>query len=82
MAAIIYWVREDDTELGQTKLAGNNPVNRMAIPMMLLCLIDQLEIMDPSLSTKYRELTDWCIPQLTAHIQVIVPLIGDSLKSL
>ena len=30
---IMYWVREDDTEIGAQKLSGILPTNTLAVPM-------------------------------------------------
>ncbi|XP_064605325.1 N-acylglucosamine 2-epimerase-like isoform X2 [Liolophura sinensis] len=69
MDKILYWVRVDDTELGRPKLAGMESVNKMAIPMVILCLIDQLVTMEPGLLDKYRSDMKWCISQVLSHVQ-------------
>ena len=72
MDRIVYWVTEDWTEvrLGQPALEGQEPTCSMAVPMMMLCLIDQMETMDPALSTKYQTLAKWSLDQALLHIQV------------
>jgi len=72
MDRITYWIKEDNSvvRLGLPPLTGTaTDTNSLAVPMMLLCLIDQLERMDPTLS--YDELADWCLAQTLAHIQVL-----------
>lgn len=71
MDRIIYWVKEDSTvvRLGLPPLPGSpTNVNSLAVPMMLLCLVDQLELMDPTV--KYDDLAEWCLKQILAHVQV------------
>ena len=72
MSEIVYYVREDDTNLGRPHLDGAQPTNQMAVPMMILCLILELTKMDVSMATEYEELTVWAIEQTRAHIQVSV----------
>lgn len=70
---IVYWVTEDSTaiRLGLPPLSGApTRVNSLAVPMMLLCLIDQLETMDSTLAVKYTELAEWCLKRTLAHVQV------------
>nr|KAG5711456.1 hypothetical protein BaRGS_025883 [Batillaria attramentaria] len=69
MARILYWVREDDTDLGREKLAGNSPCSTLAVPMMLLCLIGQMTTMDPILAGQYADTERWCLSEVTKHVQ-------------
>ncbi|XP_070558541.1 N-acylglucosamine 2-epimerase-like [Ptychodera flava] len=66
---IQYWVQTDDTELGRPKLSGMTPVNGLAIPMMLLVLVDELSHDDISLAAEFRELQEWTVEQALQHIQ-------------
>lgn len=70
MDQLVHWVRVDSSGLGRPQLAGDQPVNSMAVPMMLLCLVDQLTEGRAELEEKYRELGDWCVSQILHHIQV------------
>ena len=67
---IIYCAQQDDSELTGPKLPGLEPTKRLAIPMMLLCVIDQMESMDPSLSPTCAATADWCVEQILHHVQV------------
>ena len=80
MEKIIYWVRDDWSEvrLGQPALEGQVPSCSLAVPMMMLCLIDQMETMDPSLSTKYQDIAKWSLDQALMHIQVVVTVGVDN----
>lgn len=71
MDKIVYWVRKDSTDirLGLPALSGNKPVNTLAVPMMLLCLINQMELMDAALEEKYSDDAEWSLNQARAHIQ-------------
>lgn len=69
---IIYWVKEDWTEvrLGLPPLPGAAAVNTLAIPMMLLCVLDQMETMDSTMTQKYADIATWSLKQVLAHKQV------------
>ncbi|XP_068181846.1 N-acylglucosamine 2-epimerase isoform X2 [Antennarius striatus] len=70
MEQLIYWVREDSSGLGRPQLPGDVPTNSMAIPMMLLCLVQQLtEGREHEVIQMYRELGTWCVQQILQHIQ-------------
>ena len=69
MEQLIHWVRVDPSGLGRPQLPGDAPTSSMAVPMMLLCLVQQLtEGREPV--QKYRELGSWCVRQILQHIQV------------
>lgn len=70
MDQLVHWVRVDSSGLGRPQLPGDRPVNSMAVPMMLLCLVDQLTEGRAELAEKYRELGDWCVSQILQHVQV------------
>ncbi|XP_041037407.1 N-acylglucosamine 2-epimerase [Carcharodon carcharias] len=69
MEQIVRWVREDPASLGRPALSGAEKTNSMAIPMMLLCLVDQLEEDDPEMCQKYQELGTWSVQQILQHLQ-------------
>lgn len=70
MDHVIHWVREDPSELGRTQLPGEEAIDSMAVPMMLLCLVQQLtEERDHDLVEKYSETGNWCVKQILQHIQ-------------
>ncbi|XP_069383384.1 N-acylglucosamine 2-epimerase isoform X1 [Paralichthys olivaceus] len=70
MEQLIHWVRVDSSGLGRPQLPGDVPTNSMAIPMMLLCLVQQLtEGRGQEVVQKYRELGGWCVQQILQHIQ-------------
>lgn len=71
MEQLIYWVQEDSSGLGRPQLAGDAPTNNMAVPMMLLCLVQQLsQGQGPDVAEKYRKLGTWCVQQILQHVQV------------
>lgn len=71
MEQVIYWVQIDPTGLGRPQLPGDIPINSMSVPMMLLCLVQQLtEGRGQEVAQKYRELGSWCVQQILQHIQV------------
>lgn len=70
MDLLAHWVRVDSSGLGRPQLPGDRTVNSMAVPMMLLCLVDQLTEGRAELAKKYKELGDWCVSQILQHVQV------------
>ncbi|XP_069895586.1 N-acylglucosamine 2-epimerase isoform X1 [Dipodomys merriami] len=69
MDEIVYWVREDPSGLGQPQLSGAPAAEPMAVPMMLLHLVQQLSEDDAELAGKYGELEDWCAHRILQHVQ-------------
>ncbi|XP_033029891.1 N-acylglucosamine 2-epimerase [Lacerta agilis] len=69
MEAIVHWVREDPSELGRPLLAGAIPHDSMAVPMMLLNLVDQLSEGDADAASQFSELGDWSAQRILMHVQ-------------
>ncbi|XP_030640813.1 N-acylglucosamine 2-epimerase [Chanos chanos] len=69
MDQLVHWVRVDPSGLGRPQLPGDSPVNSMAVPMMLLCLVDQLIEGRSEMMEKYSEVGDWCVKQILQHVQ-------------
>ncbi|XP_026909110.1 N-acylglucosamine 2-epimerase [Acinonyx jubatus] len=69
MEQIVYWVREDPSGLGRPRLPGAPASESMAVPMMLLNLVDQLGEADEELAGNYAELGDWCAQRILQHVQ-------------
>ncbi|KAL1766020.1 host cell factor 1 isoform X3 [Sigmodon hispidus] len=69
MDQIVHWVREDPAGLGRPQLSGTLATEPMAVPMMLLSLVDQLGEEDEALTNKYAELGDWCAHRILQHVQ-------------
>lgn len=76
MDQIIHWVREDSSGLGRPRLPGTPAAESMAVPMMLLNLVEQLGEADEELAGKYAELGDWCAQRILQHVQVCVCVRG------
>lgn len=71
MDQLVHWVRVDPSGLGKPQLSGDTPVCSMAVPMMLLCLVQQLtEARSGEEVDKYREVGGWCVKQILQHLQV------------
>lgn len=70
MDQLIFWVQTDSSGLGRPQLPGDPPVNSMAVPMMLLCLVDQLTEGRTDVAEKYKDLSGWCVERILQHIQV------------
>ncbi|XP_066212726.1 N-acylglucosamine 2-epimerase isoform X3 [Saccopteryx leptura] len=69
MDQIIHWVRKDPAGLGRPCLPGTPASESMAVPMMLLNLVDQLGEADEELAANYAELGDWCAQRILQHVQ-------------
>ncbi|XP_047703382.1 N-acylglucosamine 2-epimerase isoform X3 [Prionailurus viverrinus] len=69
MEQIVYWVREDPSGLGRPRLPGAPASESMAVPMMLLNLVDQLGEADEELAENYAELGDCCAQRILQHVQ-------------
>ncbi|KAL0186596.1 hypothetical protein M9458_018266, partial [Cirrhinus mrigala] len=69
MDRLIFWVQTDSSELGRPQLPGDPPINSMAVPMMLLCLVDQLTEGRTDVAEKYKDLSTWCVEWILKHIQ-------------
>ncbi|XP_010873907.1 N-acylglucosamine 2-epimerase [Esox lucius] len=70
MDQLVHWVRVDSSGLGRPQLPGDTPVCSMAVPMMLLCLVQQLtEGRSGEQVDKYQEVGSWCVKQILQHLQ-------------
>ncbi|XP_006900041.1 PREDICTED: N-acylglucosamine 2-epimerase [Elephantulus edwardii] len=69
MEQLVYWVRVDPSGLGRPRLLGDPGAEPMAIPMMLLCLVEQLGEGDTELTARYAQLGDWCAARILQHVQ-------------
>uniref|UniRef100_A0A3P8NB90 N-acylglucosamine 2-epimerase n=1 Tax=Astatotilapia calliptera TaxID=8154 RepID=A0A3P8NB90_ASTCA len=70
MEQLIYWVQVDPSGLGRPQLPGEVPINSLSVPMMLMCLVQQLtEGRGQEVAQKYKELGNWCVEQILQHIQ-------------
>ncbi|XP_065829737.1 N-acylglucosamine 2-epimerase-like isoform X2 [Oscarella lobularis] len=66
---IRYWAREDDSELGRPHLAGNPRANELAIPMMFLCVLQEMCLEDENLLKKHKDDMKWCTQHILSHLQ-------------
>uniref|UniRef100_A0A8C6TFV4 N-acylglucosamine 2-epimerase n=1 Tax=Neogobius melanostomus TaxID=47308 RepID=A0A8C6TFV4_9GOBI len=70
MAQLVHWVQVDPSGLGRPPLPGDTPTSSMAVPMMLLCLVQQLsEARGPQEALKYQSVGQWCVQQILRHVQ-------------
>ncbi|XP_033825504.1 N-acylglucosamine 2-epimerase [Periophthalmus magnuspinnatus] len=70
MEKVVHWVQEDPSGLGRPQLPGDTPSSSMAVPMMLLCLVQQLsEGRGPPTALKYQRVGQWCVQQILMHLQ-------------
>ncbi|XP_071383547.1 N-acylglucosamine 2-epimerase [Centroberyx affinis] len=70
MEQLVVWVRVDPSGLGRPPMPGDPPADAMAVPMMLLCLAQQLsEGRGREAERKYEELGAWCVQRILQHLQ-------------
>ncbi|XP_061648583.1 N-acylglucosamine 2-epimerase isoform X1 [Phyllopteryx taeniolatus] len=70
MVQLIFWVQVDPTGLGRPSLPGDTPTNSMAVPMMLMCLVQQLtDGRGQGAVLKYKKLSSWCVQKILEHVQ-------------
>ncbi|KAM9751766.1 N-acylglucosamine 2-epimerase [Menidia menidia] len=67
LAQLVLWVKEDPAGLGRPPLAGDVAVSNMAVPMMLLGLVQQLS---EGRDQKHQALAAWCVTQILLHVQL------------
>ena len=79
MDKIVGWIQAHGEGLGRPKLPGDKPVSSLAIPMMTLCIIDQMKTMDSSLCYDY--LTQWALQDALKHVQVTRNTLSGSIIS-
>lgn len=60
----------DDTDLGRPKLSGSPPVNAMNIPMMVICVLNDVCQDDKDLTSQYEEEMEWAVNEILKHVQV------------
>ncbi|XP_078731160.1 N-acylglucosamine 2-epimerase [Lampetra fluviatilis] len=75
MSQIVRWVREDPSGLGRPQLSGATPDSSLAVPMMLLCLLEQMEEASEEGEGAAggddgnAELGRWCVDRILKHLQ-------------
>ena len=60
----------DDTGLGRPQLSGSPPVNAMNIPMMVICVLNDVCQDDEDLASQYEEEMEWAVNEMLNHLQV------------
>lgn len=79
LSLVTHWARVDDAELGRPKLSGQEAANPLAVPMMLLYVIDEVCRDDEELRQTYCEDEEWAVQQILKHLQVSKTLTQMSL---
>ena len=76
-ASVIDYARHPEL-LGKPSFAGDTPTSSLAVPMILLNLID--EVADPG-ETTYDGLSRWCVERVKMHIRpelsLVLETVGD-----
>ncbi|XP_059805672.1 N-acylglucosamine 2-epimerase-like [Hypanus sabinus] len=69
MDQVCHWVRVDPAGLGRPHLPGAPDTSSLAVPMMLLCLVQQLEEGVSEREQRYREVGDWSVRKILQHLK-------------
>eukprot|EP00118_Oscarella_pearsei_P000143 m.4305 g.4305 ORF g.4305 m.4305 type:complete len:405 (+) comp10519_c0_seq1:37-1251(+) len=69
LAKFRYWAREDDSELGRLHLAGEPKCNGLGVPMMFLCVLQEICLDDKKQLEKHRDDFQWCVQQILPHVK-------------
>lgn len=72
LSLVTHWARIDDTQLGRPKLSGQEEVNPLAVPMMVLYVIDEVCRDEERLQNIYSEDEEWAVQQILKHLQVLM----------
>jgi N-acylglucosamine 2-epimerase len=69
LSRMLYWARVDDSEIGRPPLPGNQPINSLVTPMIILNVIHEICGNDKTMAAKYEEPTQWAVEQTLTHVQ-------------
>lgn len=72
LSLVTHWARIDDTQLGRPKLSGQEELNPLAVPMMVLYVIDEVCRDEERLQNIYSEDEEWAVQQILKHLQVLM----------
>ena len=72
LSLVTHWARIDDTQLGRPKLSGQEEANPLAVPMMVLYVIDEVCRDEERLQNIYSEDEEWAVQQILKHLQVLM----------
>lgn len=74
MQNIKHWCMVDDTSLGRDVLSGCNPISTLAVPLMALCICEQMQtcgIEWEHMSIDSQKLEDWAVANILLHNKAI-----------
>ncbi|KAL6038697.1 hypothetical protein STEG23_033132, partial [Scotinomys teguina] len=69
MDQIVYWLRVDSSEVGETLFIKYRKTEVLYMPTLLLRLVDQFQEGDEAMAKKYAEVEDWCVQRILMHLQ-------------
>ena len=70
LTSVLHWIHVDDAALGRPQLSGSPPVNAMNIPMMVICVLNEVCEGDEGLTSQYEEEVKWAVDEILKHVQV------------
>ncbi|XP_028399316.1 N-acylglucosamine 2-epimerase-like [Dendronephthya gigantea] len=68
LSSVLHWIHVDDTSLGRPKLTGSPPVNKMSIPMMVICVLNEV-CDDKEMASQYEGELQWAVNEILKHVQ-------------
>ena len=66
---MLHWIHVDETGLGRPRFAGSPPVNKMSIPMMVICVLNEI-CEDKDMASQYEGELRWAVNEILNHVQV------------
>ena len=72
MKRLVHWAMVDSSDLGAVKLEGVTDSSSLAVPMMLLCCVEQMLIADESAKIQLDDVTDWAVEEILKHVHVSI----------
>ena len=82
MQRLSHWAMVDDSGLGVVRLEGGGKSSGLAVPMMMLCVVEQMLVVDggdkhelESVADggdkhELESVVDWAIKEILKHVQV------------
>ena len=70
MERLSHWAMVDDSGLGVVRLEGSGKSSGLAVPMMMLCVVEQMLMADGEDKHELKSVVDWAVKEILKHVQV------------
>ena len=70
MQRLSHWAMVDDSGLGVVRLEGSGKISGLAVPMMMLCVAEQMLVVDGEDKHELESMADWAVKEILKHVQV------------